>query len=152
MSDSTKKPCCICHRWFRPNVRVGKRQRTCGRTECQQALKKKRLTIWRARNPDYFIARRIQERCGASHPPEPLRLPSPLSNLPWDIAQDEFGVKGADFIGVISSVVLRAAKTQINREVIDSTRDPGRLPPSVAKTQIRGQIVESSGDPVTLLP
>jgi hypothetical protein len=134
MSDSTKKPCCICRKWFRPNVRVGKRQRTCGRAECQQALKKKRLTEWRARNPDYFITWRIQERSKAKRPPEPLRLPPPLSNLPWDIAQDEFGVKGADFIGVMSSVVLRAAKTQLSREVIDSTRDLARLPPSVAKT------------------
>jgi hypothetical protein len=33
--------------------------------------------------------------------PEPLRLPRPLSPLPWDIAQFEFGVKGTDFIGVL---------------------------------------------------
>jgi len=144
MPDSAKKPCCICRIWFRPNVRVGKRQRTCGRTECQQALKKKRLAKWRARNPDYFIARRIQERSKTERTPEPLRLPPPLSKLPWDIAQDEFGVKGADFIGAMSSVVLRAAKTQICREVVDSTRDPGRLPPSVAKTQFRGQVVDST--------
>lgn len=134
MPDSAKKPCCICRIWFRPNVRLGKKQRTCGRTECQQALKKKRLAKWRARNPDYFIARRIQERCNRERTPEPLRLPPPLSNLPWDIAQDEFGVKGADFIGTMSSVMLRAAKTQICREVVDSTRDPGRLPPLLAKT------------------
>jgi hypothetical protein len=144
MPDSAKKPCCICHTWFRPDVRVGKRQRTCGRTECQQALKKKRLAKWRARNPDYFIARRIQERSQKERTPEPLRLPPPLSNLPWDIAQDEFGVKGADFIGAMSSVVLRAAKTQISREVVDFIRDPGRLPPSVAKTQFRGQVVDST--------
>ena len=152
MPDSAKKPCCICRRWFCPNVRVGKRQRTCGRPECQQALKKKRLKKWRARNPDYFIAWRIQERSKTERTPEPLRLPPLLSNLPWDIAQDEFGVKGADFIGVMSSVVLRAAKTQILREVIDFTRDPGRLAPSAAKTQFRGQIIDSAKDAVTLLP
>jgi hypothetical protein len=39
-------------------------------------------------------------RGALSQPPEPLRLPAPLNRLPWDIAQDEFGVKGADFIGV----------------------------------------------------
>jgi hypothetical protein len=144
MPDSAKKPCRICRKWFHPDVRVGKRQRTCGRTECQQALKKKRLAKWRARNPDYFIARRIQERSKTERTPEPLRLPPPLSNLPWDIAQDEFGVKGADFIGVMSSVMLRAAKTQISREVIDSARDPAGLPPSVAKTQFRGQVVDST--------
>jgi hypothetical protein len=142
MSDSTKKPCCICRRWFRPNVHVGKRQRTCGRSECQQALQKKRLTSWRALNPDYFVGRRIQERTETKRKPEPLRLPPPLSNLPWDIAQEAFGVKGADFIGAMGSVVLRAAKTQSRGEVIDSTRDPGTLSPSVAKTQSRGQIID----------
>ena len=55
MPDSAKKPCRICRKWFRPDVRVGKRQRSCGRTECQQVLKKKRLAKWRARNPDYSI-------------------------------------------------------------------------------------------------
>jgi len=39
----------------------------------------------------------------ACRPPEPLRLPPPLSQLPWDIAQSEFGVKGADFIGVMGN-------------------------------------------------
>src|SRR5262245_57109963 len=29
---------------------------------------------------------------------EPLELPAPLSHLPWDIAQDEFGLVGSDFI------------------------------------------------------
>ena len=144
MSDSTKKPCCICHKWFRPSVRVGKRQRTCGRSECQQALKKKRLTKWRARNPDYFIGRRIQERSKAKRAPEPLRLLPPLSNLPWDIAQEKFGVKGADFIGIMSSVMLGAAKKQSSREIIDSTRHPATLSPLTAKKQFRGQIIDSA--------
>jgi hypothetical protein len=144
MSDSTKKPCCICRKWFRPNVHVGKRQRTCGRSECQQAHKKKRLAKWRARNPDYFVGRRIQERSNGKRAPEPLRLPPPLSNLPWDIAQEALGVKGADFIGAMGSIVLRVAKTQSRIEVIDSTRDTGRLPSFDAKTQSRGQLVDST--------
>jgi hypothetical protein len=76
--------------------------------------------------------------------PEPLRLPHPLSNLPWDIAQDEFGHKGADFIGVMGGVLLRAAKNQLKRQVIDSTGDPGTLPQAAAKNQFHGQIVDSS--------
>ena len=144
MPDSEKKPCCICRKWFRPDVRVGRRQRTCGRIDCQQALEKKTLAGWRARNPDYFVAWRIQARSKAERTPEPLRLPHPLSNLPWDIAQDEFGAKGADFIGVMGSVVLRVAKNQLSKEVLDSTRDSGRLPPPAAKNQFRAQIIEST--------
>jgi hypothetical protein len=67
---------------------------------------------WRARNPDYFRARRIQARGGSDHPPEPLKLPPPLSHLPWDIAQDEFGVQGADFLGGMGRMLLGARQGQ----------------------------------------
>jgi hypothetical protein len=144
MPDAAKKPCRICRKWYRPDVRVGRRQRTCGRPECQSALRKQALTIWRARNPDYFVAWRIQARSKTGRAPEPLRLPAPLSSLPWDIAQDEFGTKGADFIGAMGSVVLRVAKNQFKGEVIDSTRDSARLPPSPAKNQFQAQSVDSS--------
>jgi hypothetical protein len=73
-----------------------------------------------------------------------LRLPHPLSNLPWDIAQDEFGIKGADFIGTMGGVLLRAAKNQLKGQVIDSTVDPATLPPVPAKNQFHAQIVDSS--------
>lgn len=110
MPDAKKRPCRICRKWFRPDVRVGARQRTCGQPEYQNVLRKKALAAWRALNPDYFVAWRIQARGKSKRAPEPLRLPHPLSNLPWDIAHDEFGHKGADFIGVMGAVLLQAAK------------------------------------------
>jgi hypothetical protein len=140
MSDAKKKPCCICHRWFRPNVRVGSRQRTCGRPECQKALRQRSMSAWRTRNPDYFIAWRIQARCDVA---ETKRLPHPLSNLPWDIARDEFGLKGADFIGAMGAVVLQAAKNQLKSQVVDYTMDGATLPLIPAKDQFQGQIVDS---------
>src|SRR5205809_2544386 len=90
MADARKRPCCICRRWFRPDPRIGSRQRACGRPECQVARRKKKQKAWRERNPDYFIARRIQDRSRQDRPPEPLRLPIPSSRLPWDIAQSQF--------------------------------------------------------------
>src|SRR2546428_11076117 len=62
MADARKRPCCICRRWFRPDPRIGSRQRACGRPECQVARRKKKQKAWRERNPDYFIARRIQDQ------------------------------------------------------------------------------------------
>lgn len=144
MSDAKKKPCCICRSWFHPNVRVGSRQRTCGRPECQKALRKRSMSAWRRRNPDYFIGWRIQARCNSEQVAETKRLPHPLSNLPWDIARDEFGPKGADFIGVMGAVVLRAAKNQLRSQVIDSTRDVATLPPAPAKNQFQSQVVDSA--------
>jgi hypothetical protein len=71
-------------------------------------------------------------------------LPHPLSNLPWDIAQDAFGHKGADFIGAMGGVLLRAAKNQLKGQVVDSTVDPAPLPLVLAKNQFQAQIVDSS--------
>ena len=124
----TKKPCCICRRWFRPDGRIGSRQHACSRRECQAARRKKTQARWRARNPGYFIANRIQARNEAGSRPRPPTLLHPLSDLPWDIARYEFGAKGADFIGVMGSLLLQAAKDQFRAQIVDSTGDAGPLP------------------------
>jgi len=111
MPDARKKPCSICRRWFRPDPRIGPRQRACGKADCQAARRQKTQAGWRARNPDHDIARRMQERSTKEQRPEPLRLPPPLSRLPWDLAQDQFGVQGADFIGVLGKVLRHSAQT-----------------------------------------
>jgi hypothetical protein len=74
---------------------------------------------WRARHPDYFAGRRIQARMVLEDRPGPLRLPPPLDQLPWDIAQSEFGAQGADFLGVMSGLVLRSAQFQLQPYRID---------------------------------
>ena|SRR5258708_1195188 len=125
---SKKRPCSICRRWFVPNPRVGARQRACEKPECQGARRKKSQAAWRKRNPDYFMGHRIQAR-GAllRQPPEPLRLPSPLKELPWDLAQSQFGVQGADFLGVMSKLILRAAQDQMRLYGVDSTTLPSKV-------------------------
>ena len=35
-----------------------------------------------------------------------------LERLPWDLAKDEFGRKGCDFIGVMGTLLVRTAKDQ----------------------------------------
>jgi hypothetical protein len=137
MLCARKKPCCVCRHWFRPDPRIGSRQRACRSPDCQAARRVQTQQSWRNRHPDYFIARRIQDRSKQDRPPEPLRLPPPLSRLPWDIAQDEFGVKGTDFIGIFGTVLLRAAQDQFRAYPIDSTRFADTLHPKVAQDQIR---------------
>jgi hypothetical protein len=43
---------------------------------------------------------------------EPPSTPRPLAQLPWDIAKDEFGTKGAEFIGSLGRVLVQIAKDQ----------------------------------------
>lgn len=114
-----EKPCSICRHWFRPDPRVGVRQRACGHPECQAARRRKTQAAWRARNPDYCIARRIQARRARERPPAPLRLPPPLSLLPW----------------VLSTLLLQAAQDQFRAYSADSAAVPGTLPPPVGQDQ-----------------
>ena len=137
MADARKRPCCICRRWFRPDPRIGSRQQASRRPECQGARRKKKQKAWREQNPDYFIARRIKDRSGQERPPEPLRLPAPLSRLPWDIAQSQFGVEGADFIGALGTLLLRSAQSQFEAYVADAARLPDTLGSEAAQSQMR---------------
>ena len=147
MCDARKKPCCICRRWFRPDPRIGLRQRACRKPDCQIARRRKKQKKWRERHPDYFIARRILDRGKADRSPEPLRLPPPLSRLPWDIAQDEFGVKATDFIGVLGTVLLRGAQSQFAAYLTDSARLSGTLPPIPAQSQMPAVAPSGCGEP-----
>ena len=138
MPEVRKRPCSICRRWFRPDVRVGNRQHACGQPECQTARRQKTQASWRRRNPDYAIAYRIDQRAAQKAPvPEPLRVPAPLNRLPWELAKDQFGAQGADFIGVMGALLMRSAKDQLQAYVIDSARVSGTLPPSTQKTSLK---------------
>src|ERR1019366_6431710 len=134
MPVARKRPCKICRRWFYPDQRVGARQRACGDPECQRSRRQKTQASWRNRNPDYAAYYRIQQRSAQNPLPEPLRLPPPLIKLPWDLAKDEFGIQGADFIAVACALVLRTAKDQFRSYVIDPAGLPGTLPPPPKKT------------------
>jgi hypothetical protein len=136
MPDARKRPCSICRRWFRPDPRVGARQCACSQPECQAARRKKTQAAWCSRNPGYHAGRRILTRSALARPPEPLRLPAPLNQLPWDLAQDQFGVKGADFIGVMGALLLRNAQDQSRLYRVDSTAVPAALMQSVLQDQM----------------
>jgi hypothetical protein len=135
MPKVRKKPCRICRRWFEPDPRVGDRQRACGKPECQTARRQKTQADWRKRNPDYAIAWRLDQRATQTPPPELLRLPAPLEQLPWNVAKDQFSPQGADFLGVMGALILRAAKDQIRPYLLDPAGLPRPLPISPEKTR-----------------
>ena len=126
-----KRPCSYCRRWFMPDVRVGARQRACSTPACQDARRVDTQAEWRAANPTYGAKRRIEARAAAAEraevearaPPPPPRLPGALARLPWDVAQDQFGHEGAEFIGVFGRLLLLEAKDQTRVQVADSAGD-----------------------------
>ena len=165
MSSRRKRPCCICRHWFFPDNRVGRRQHTCGRPDCQRQRRRKMQAAWRARYPDYFAGRRIQARMVADPPssppaqpgrssppttsapptsspptslrsPVPLRLRAPLNQLPWDIAQSEFGPQGADFIVIMAGLLLHETQSEIAAYRVEITAVTEKLRPPCAQSQI----------------
>jgi len=54
--------------------------------------------------------------------PEPTRVGAPLDRLPWDVAQDEFGAKGAEFIAVLGRLLNRSAQDAIRSQVAKTAR------------------------------
>ena len=134
MPEARKRPCTICRRWFRPDTRVGGRQRACSKPECQTVRRQKTQAGWRNRNPGYAIAWRMDQRAAQTQPSEPLRLPSPLNQLPWNVAKDQFGTQGSDFIGVMGALMVRTAKDQFKPYLIDPARLSGTLPLPPGKT------------------
>jgi hypothetical protein len=69
MPVARKRPWCICRRWFRPDNRVGSRQRICISPECQALRRRNRQAGWRARNPNYYHGRRIRTPAASKQPP-----------------------------------------------------------------------------------
>jgi len=82
-------------------------------------LRRRTQAAWVARNPGYFRGRWIEERGARERRPAPQRVPGPLARLPWDIAQDEFGVKGTDFIGLMGKVILGAVQDERTGQMPD---------------------------------
>jgi len=76
----------------------------------------------------------------------------PLSRLPWDIAQSEFGVQGADFLGVMGKVLLRPAQSEFRAYLSDSKRVVDTLPPPVAQSEILAYPPDSTQVAGTLPP
>jgi len=133
MPGTRKRPCRICRRWFYPEPRVGDRQRACSNPDCQTARRQKTQANWRAQNPGYAAAHRIDQR---HHNPDPvpLRVPAPFHQLPWDLAKDEFGGKGADFIALICTLFKRSTKDQWPGYLIDPKQVLSNNPAPAEKT------------------
>ena len=134
-SSRRKRPCCVCGKWFRPDPRVGERQKACSSPECQRQRRSKTQRLWRRGNPAYFTERRLRERNEGDRDVEPLRVPSPLSQLPWDLAQDEIGGKASDFIGVLGKMLVTYVQDQMNTKHVDNTGESDRDLNEVGKTR-----------------
>ena len=145
MPGTRKRPCRICRRWFYPDARAGERQRACSNRECQAVRRQKTQANWRAENPGYAAAYRIDQRHNNTPDPEPLRMPAPCNQLPWDLAKDQFGSKGADFIALACTLLRRTEKDQSASYDMDSKGVLSNNPATPQKTRSQPAHTETRG-------
>jgi hypothetical protein len=131
-----KRPCSICGRWFEQDPRVGRRQKACKDPACQKERRRRGQAGWRERNPDYMRAWRMRTKADDAQASRlPPSTPPPLNRLPWDIAKDEFGTQGAEFIGCLGRVLLEVAKDEIGSYPPDNKRQSRKVLVESAKAE-----------------
>jgi hypothetical protein len=132
--QTRKKPCSVCRRWFMPEARVGRRQRTCGRPECRQEQRKRTQAGWRASNPDYWTDRRLHRQMQQAESEGKVRIHSPpaptaVQEIPWQHAQDAMGLKAAVFLAFLVRLSLRLSSQALrahsaNARPVGAARQP----------------------------
>jgi hypothetical protein len=69
-----------------------------------------------------------------------------LNQLPWEIAQSEFGPQGADFIGVMAGLLLHETQSKIAAYRVEIMAVTEKLQPACAQSQIpSGAYLSGSG-------
>ena len=63
--SSGKRPCCICRKWFKPDVRQKKRQQTCGRPDCKRERHRRQCEKWNKKNKDYPKSNYLDKKIAA---------------------------------------------------------------------------------------
>ena len=134
-----KRPCRICGKWFEPEPRVGDRQRTCGRPECQREWHRRTCADWRRRNPDYDREGRYREKLlgmGRDEPASGTSPGAPAGGLLWSVAREEIGLKTAVTIEEACIHVARHLQEELGTHRIGVKGKSPRHITSVAQEEI----------------
>jgi hypothetical protein len=81
-----------------------------------------------------------------------------LNQLPWDIAQSEFGPQGADFIGIMAGLLLHETQSEIAAYRVEITavteglRPPGAQSPIPHVAYLPGSGGEAESDATGISP
>ena len=97
---SATHPCLVCRIWFRPDPKVGKRQRVCNNPDCQREWHRRACAKVNQKNAEALKHDRVVKLLVKGSPP---------TAIDWPRARQEVGVKVAALIEEAGKVVLRRA-------------------------------------------
>jgi hypothetical protein len=125
-----KRPCSICHKWFQPDVRQKKRQKTCGRSKCQKELHRRNCRNWNKRNKEDFANSYLEKKLeqvepkivtenNTEPPTDPIHsevvkilLPTSPFVLPVEIITKEYGARNLVIIHYLVKKIISQCQWQ----------------------------------------
>lgn len=123
-----KKPCKICRRWFWPNRRVGGRQQTCSRPECQRERHRRNCEDWHRRNPNYDREERLRGRLIREYAEGSVGVGGdPLRQIDEIAARDAVGMETHVFIEEIVRLILAASRDLVVQQPVVDKEEIGRV-------------------------
>jgi hypothetical protein len=139
---SKKRPCRICRKWFRPDPRLGDRQKTCGEPGCQRRWHTRKCSEWNRKNRTYFQEiyldaklRMASPSCledAGSTPPSTVSVPASGTLLPGSagfprlprlLVQEVIGARQLVIIDYLTRLRYRSFKEVINSQRSEITRE-----------------------------
>ena len=125
MRQLKKRPCRICKKWFRPNSRLGDRQKTCGALECQRQWHIRTCTQWNLKNRAFakesYLKDRLDQLAPGSKTSSPPLPPPSKSSPPWTspldyprgVVQEVIGAQQLIIIDYIARLLIRRVQEVI---------------------------------------
>ena len=111
-----RRRCCVCGELFMPDPRVGRRQKACGRPECQRERHRQACKAWRERDREGAREDRLRSRLGA--PDQELRL---------DVVRDECGPVIKVVLEESLRLVVEGMRDEFQTKMLEQRRDALRL-------------------------
>ncbi len=121
-----KRPCAICRKWFKPDVRQKGRQKTCGNPDCIKEQHRRQCEKWNKKNKEYFKDNYLSKKIEMAEKkqPEPSKTDTTLHKqilpksqikpvLPCDIIVGEYGIKSLIIIQYLAYQIINQTHCKV---------------------------------------
>ena len=126
-----RKRCPYCRCLYQPDPRVGSRQWSCTKPECQQQRRREAQRRYREKHPDEAAARHIRKALAAAKAgiavPAPTGPPGRVSRFPWEELRDEISPQAFVIVSFFVRLVVGLAKDERLAQVDGNTHQDAQL-------------------------
>jgi len=110
-----KRPCCICRKWFTPNVRQKGRQKTCANLDCMNERHRRKCEEWNKKNKTYSKTNYLDKKIEVAQKKmkeggESIAKSSQLPILPYEILLNEYGIKHLVILRYLIFLTIRESR------------------------------------------